>query len=73
MLFVREKIPLKLLRRYKSNSSVENIFIEINLQLKKWLLPCSYNPISEFCVTYSLKDLIKEPTCFTSLENTLSS
>ena len=44
MLFVREKIPLKLLRRYKSNSSVENIFIEINLQLKKWLLPCSYNP-----------------------------
>ena len=41
MLFVMEKIPLKLLRRYKPNSSVENIFIEINLQLKKWFLPCS--------------------------------
>ena len=31
MLFVREEIPSKLLSQYKSNSSVENIFIEINL------------------------------------------
>ena len=87
----------------------ENIFIEINLRSKKWLLSCSYNPnltllnnhiqnisrgldfyllkynnfiflgdfnpetsnatISEFCVTYNLKNLIKEPKYFRSLEN----
>ena len=109
MLFVREEIPSKLLSQYKSNSSVENIFIEINLRSKKWLLSCSYNPnltllnnhiqnisrsldfysskydnfivlwdfnaetsnttISEFCATYNLKNLIKEPTCFKSLKN----
>ena len=38
MLFVREEIPSKLLTQYKPNSSVENIFIEINLRSKKWLL-----------------------------------
>ena len=44
MLFVREEIPSKLIGQYKLNSSIENIFIEINLELKKWLLRCSYNP-----------------------------
>ena len=43
MLFVREEIPSKHLSQYKPSSSVENIFIEINLQSKKWLLSCSYN------------------------------
>ena len=44
VLFVREEIPSKLIGQYKLNSSIENIFIEINLELKKWLLRCSYNP-----------------------------
>ena len=44
MLFVREDIPSEILSEYKPNSSVENIFIEINLRSKKWLLSCSYNP-----------------------------
>ena len=44
MLFVREQIPSKLLSGYKWSSSVENVFIEINLSSNKWLLPCSYNP-----------------------------
>ena len=44
MLFVGEEIPSKLLSQYKSNRSVENIFIEINLRSKKWLLSSSYNP-----------------------------
>ena len=44
MLFVREEIPSKNLSEYKPNSSVENIFIEINLRSKKWLLSRSYNP-----------------------------
>ena len=109
MLFVKEETPSKLLSQYKPNSSVENIFIEINLRSKKWLLSCSCNPnftllnnhirnitggldfclpkydnfivlrdfntetsndiISEFCATCNLKNLIKEPTCFKSLEN----
>ena len=44
MLLVREEIPSKLLSQYKPNNSVENIFIEINLRSKKWLLSCSDNP-----------------------------
>ena len=111
MLFVREEIPSKLLTACKQNSSVENIFIEINLRSKKWLLSCPYNPyltllnkhiqnmsrgldvyspkydnfmilgdfnvktpnttIYEFWTTYNLKNLIKEPTCFKSLETQL--
>ena len=109
MPFVKEEIPSKLVSQYKPNSSVKNIFIEINLWSKKWLLSCSYNPnltllnnhiqsisrsldfysskydnfivlgdfnaetsnatISQFCATYNLKNLIKEHTCFKSLEN----
>ena len=111
MLFVRDEIPSKLLTASKQNSSVENIFIEINLRSKKWLLSCPYNPyltllnkhiqnmsrgldvyspkydnfmilgdfnvktpnttIYEFWTTYNLKNLIKEPTCFKSLETQL--
>ena len=44
MLFVREETPSKLLSAYKPNSSVENVFIKMNLRSKKWLLSCSYNP-----------------------------
>ena len=44
MLFVREKIPSKLISEYKSKSSVENIFTEINSISRKRLLSCSYNP-----------------------------
>ena len=44
MLFVREDIPSNLLSEYKPSSSVENVFIETNLQSKKWLLSFPYNP-----------------------------
>ena len=44
MLFVRKKIPSKLLSEYKPNSLVENTFIEINIRSKNWFLSCSYNP-----------------------------
>ena len=43
MLLVREEVPSKLLSQYKPSSSVENIFIEINLRSRKWLRSCSYN------------------------------
>ena len=39
-----EEIYSKLLSEYKRRGSVGNIFIEINLRSKKWLLSCSYNP-----------------------------
>ena len=38
MLYFRKKIPSRLLSQYKPNSSVKNVFIEINLRSKKWLL-----------------------------------
>ena len=47
LLYVREDIPSKLT---KMNSSVESIFIELNLWGKKWLLNCSQNAnISNIC------------------------
>ena len=44
MLFVREETPSNLLSQNMPNTSVENVFIEVELQSKKWLLSCSYNP-----------------------------
>ena len=42
MLLVSEEIPSKLLCEYKPHSSVENMFIEINVRSKKWVLLSSY-------------------------------
>ena len=44
MLFVREDIPSKLLPNINPSSNIENIFVEINLRSKKWLISGSYNP-----------------------------
>ena len=43
MLYVREDIPLKFLTEIKLDNEIENIFIEINLRSKKWLISGSYN------------------------------
>ena len=88
---------------------IENLFVEINLRLRKWLVSCSYNQrtnliadhlhyigrgidfysskydnfvvlgdlnteisnsfMEQFCASYNLKSLIKEPTCFKSVDN----
>ena len=42
MLSVREESSSKLLS--VENSPTEAFFVKINLQKKKWLLSCSYNP-----------------------------
>ena len=45
-LYVREDIPWKILNEYtpeKPIKNVKNIFVEINLRSRKWLLSCSYN------------------------------
>ena len=49
MLYIREDIPSKSLTEIKldneiENTFIENIFIEINLRSKKWLVSGSYNP-----------------------------
>ena len=44
MLFVREDIPSKLLPNINPSCNIENIFVEINLRSKKWLISGSYNP-----------------------------
>ena len=44
MLYIRQDIPSKSLTEIKHDNEVENIFIEINLRLKKWLISGSYNP-----------------------------
>ena len=49
MLYIREDIPSKSLTEIKldneiENIFIENIFIEINLRSKKWLVSGSYNP-----------------------------
>ena len=41
LLYVREDIPSKLVRKEKD---YEAIFVEINLKKQVWLLSCSYNP-----------------------------
>ena len=44
MLFIREDIPSKLLPNVNPSGNIENIFVEINLKSKEWLISGSYNP-----------------------------
>ena len=44
MLLVREDIPSKLLPHINPSCNIEDIFVEINLRSKKWLISGSYNP-----------------------------
>ena len=43
MLYVRQDIPSKLLSNNDQDSEIENIFVEINLHSKKWLICGTYN------------------------------
>ena len=43
MLFVRVDTPCKLLPNIDPSGNIENIFVEINLRPKKWLISGSYN------------------------------
>ena len=109
LLYVREDTPCKILKEYTPEKPIENLFVEINLRSRKWLLSCSHNPktnliadhlhcigrgidfysssydnfvvlghlnteisdsfLEQFCASYNLKSLIKEPTCFRSVDN----
>ena len=41
LLYVREDIPSKILREYTPEKPIENLFAEINIRSRKWLLSCS--------------------------------
>ena len=108
-LYVREDIQRKILKEYTPEKPIENLFAEINLRSRKWLLSGSDSPktnliadylhcigggidlysskydnfivlgdlnteisnsfMEQFCESYNLKSLIKEATCFKSVDN----
>ena len=43
LLYIREDIPSKRIKKVTFDELFEGFFIEINLRSKKWLLGCSYN------------------------------
>ena len=47
LLYVRQNIPSKYLKKVPVNESFEGFFVELNLRSKKWLLGCLYNPHKE--------------------------
>ena len=47
MIFVRDDIPCKQLKRHTFPGDIEGIFVEINLRKIKWLLFGSYHPPSQ--------------------------
>ena len=109
LIYVREDISSKELKKYTFPGDIEGIFVEINLRKVKWLLFGSYHPPSQsdnyyfdnvtnaldlYCQTYdkllligdfnaedsepclsrflyehNSKNLVKDKTCFKSLEN----
>ena len=47
IIYVREDIPNKILRKRLFPNNIEGIFIEINFRKSKWLLCCTYHPPSQ--------------------------
>ena len=56
ILYIREDIPSSLL---KIDTSIEALYIEINLRKKKWLLGYSFNPHKNL-ITKHLKEIGKD-------------
>ena len=52
MLYVRQDIPSQLLSSNEQDSEIENIFVEINLRSKKWLICGTYNPKTSHIKNY---------------------
>ena len=44
LLYIREDIPSKRVKRVTLDESFQGFVIKINLRSKRWLLECSYNP-----------------------------
>ena len=52
MLYVRQDIASKLLSNNDQDSEIENIFVQINLRSKKWLICGTYNPKTSHIKNY---------------------
>ena len=109
LVYVREDIPCKELKKHNFSNDIEGIFLELSFRKTKWLVLATYHPpsqndtyyfesigkaldlydksfdkcllvgdfnaeeteivMSTFLNTYSLKNLVKEKTCFKSIQN----
>ena len=47
IIYVREDIPSKILRKHFFPNDIEGIFVEINFRKSKWLLCGTYHPPSQ--------------------------
>ena len=47
MIYVREDIPSKLLKKHNFQYDIEGLFIELNFRKSKWLLGGFYDPPSQ--------------------------
>ena len=67
LVYVRDDTPCNLIPM--RNSTIEGLFIELNLK-KKWLLCCSYNPHRRF-ISNHLADIGKNLDLSTNYDNIL--
>ena len=58
LLYVRDDIPCKLLKKHTLPSNVECLFIELNLRKYRWVLAGGYNPTKDN-ISYFLKHVGK--------------
>ena len=63
ILYVRADIPSKLLST--ESLPMEDFYVEINVQKKKWLLSCSYNP-NKNAIKSHLEILYKDLALYSS-------
>ena len=47
LLYIRQDLPPKYLKKITLKESFKGFFVELNLRSKKWFLGCSYNPHKE--------------------------
>ena len=62
ILYVREDIPSSFL---KIDTSIEALYVEINVRKKKWLIGCSYNP-HKGLITQHLTEIGKDLDIFSA-------
>ena len=63
MLYARQDIPSKILPNNDQDSEIENIFVEINLRSKKWLICGTYNPKTSHIKNYLQKLSLRFNQC----------
>ena len=67
ILFIRERLPSKLLSSKFNSGNKEYLLVEMNLGKRKWLIVSLYNP-HKTTISSSLKDIEKEIYCRHSMK-----